>query len=263
MEKNKEDKIMFAEIRKQKIVDLVQKEGKVTVSQLCDKYSVSPATIRNDLTELDNAGVIKRTHGGAIRNVESVNYELATEDKEIRNVEEKTLIAKAALKYIQEGDAVILDTGTTTFELAKLLSQFSYLTVVTNDLGIASYLETNTNFDIYLLGGKLRKGFSCTVGNSAIQMLDGIHIDTAFLGANGIDLHRGLSTPGIEVAEIKRKMIYCSERTVLLSDSSKFQKNSFAIFADVSDIDLFITDKNLNKDILEEAEQMDIIIKAV
>lgn len=261
MEKNSEEKIIFAELRKQKIADLIKKEGKVTVAQLCDKYSVSPATIRNDLTELDNAGVIKRTHGGAIRNIESVNYELVTEDKEVRNVEEKVLIAKEAVKYIHEGEAILLDTGTTTFELAKMLRKFSYLTVVTNDLGVASFLEKNTNFDIYVLGGRLRKGFSCTVGDSAIRMLDGMHVDTAFLAANGIDLQRGISTPGIEVAEVKRKMIYCAERTILLSDSSKFQKNSFAIFADVQDIDLFITDKNLKKDILEMAEQKDIMIK--
>ncbi|MEG2520693.1 MAG: DeoR/GlpR family DNA-binding transcription regulator [Christensenellaceae bacterium] len=113
MNKNHEDSI-FAEERKHLIVDLVNKNVKTTVINLCERFGVSPATIRNDLRELEEAGLLKRTHGGAISNTKA-NYEPNAYQKEVENVEEKKMIAKYAAKYVQEGDTIVLDTGTTTF----------------------------------------------------------------------------------------------------------------------------------------------------
>ena len=118
MNKSGEDG-MFAEERKHMIVDLVNKNIKTTVNNLCEEFSVSPATIRNDLRELEEAGLLKRTHGGAISNIKA-NYEPNAYQKEIEHVNEKKAIAKRAAQYVHEGDTIALDTGTTTFELAKL-----------------------------------------------------------------------------------------------------------------------------------------------
>lgn len=262
MPKQKQNTMIFAELRKQEIVRLVQEKGKITVARLCEVFSVSPATIRNDLTELDKAGLIQRTHGGAISTQLKANFELKSSEREIRNALEKQMIAKEALKYIHEGDAIIMDNGTTTFELAKLLVCFSKLTVVTNDIKIAAFLEANTDFDIILLGGMIRKDFSCTVGKSAISMLENVYSDVVFMAANGVDFNRGISTPGVDVAEVKRKMIKCSEKVILLADSSKFNRSYFAIFAEPSDITLMITDENVSDATLKDAKkcELDIVI---
>ena len=118
------------------IVELINKEIKTTVANLCEKFSVSPATIRNDLRELELAGLLKRTHGGAISN-RKASFELNSYQKEVENLEKKAAVAKAAIQYVQDGDIIAIDTGTTTLELAKLLVGRRNITVVTNDLEIA------------------------------------------------------------------------------------------------------------------------------
>lgn len=232
---------IFAEIRRQEISSLIQKNGEVSVNALCDKFSVSPATIRTDLNEMASAGSIKRTHGGAIL-LGRAGYELTTSEKRAKNIGAKRAIAKEALRYIHQGDAIGIDTGTTAMELAKLLVPFQNLTVVTNDIEIALMLEQTSNINIMLLGGIVRKKFHCTVGNTVVDELGKIHIDTLFLATNGISIERGLSTPNVDVASIKRKMIEDSGRVVLMADKSKFQNDSFSYFASLSDLDVIISD---------------------
>src|SRR5690554_6180434 len=174
MRMSKHNDGMLAQVRQQSIAELVSKKGNVTVNDLCSTFNVSPATIRNDLRSLEDRGAVKRTHGGAISCNKSA-YELNTLQKEVQNVEKKRAIADEAIKQIQEGDAIALDSGTTTFELAKLLVKFNNLTVLTNDLQIAAWLEQNTEVNIIMIGGSVRRNFRCTVGQSAIDMLTVLH----------------------------------------------------------------------------------------
>ncbi len=232
---------MLAQVRQQVIAELVNKNGNITVSDLCDRFNVSPATIRNDLRDLEGRRIIKRTHGGAISSNKTA-AELSTVQKEIRNINEKRAIAKAALEFIQEGDAIALDSGTTTFELARLLGSFKSLTVVTNDLQIASWLEQNTTVSIMLAGGLVRRNFRCTSGQSALNMLLMLHVDKAFVAVNGVSIKNGLTTPGMDMACIKKQMIDSSDKVILLADSSKIERTAFVTYAPVSMVDVLITD---------------------
>lgn len=255
---NQIDGNMFAEERKELIVETVNKNVKSTVAQLCERFSVSPATIRNDLRELELAGRLKRTHGGAISN-RRATFEPDSYQKEIECIEQKRLIAGIAAVYIQEGDTIALDTGTTTFELAKLLVDIEDLTVVTNDLQIAAYLERNAKANIIMAGGAVRRNFHCTAGQKALDTIGDLNVDKTFVGANGISLARGLSTPNIDTANVKTALIEISDQVIVLADGTKFGKNSFAKFADIDQIDIFITDDGADEEVLQEIRQMGII----
>jgi len=254
-----QNKGLLAQVRQQAIADLVNQKGNITVNDLCNIFGVSPATIRNDLTSLEERFLIKRTHGGAISCNKTV-YELNTSQKAVQNAERKRAIAKEALKLIQEGDAIALDSGTTTFELAKLLTGFNDLTVLTNDLMIAVWLEQNTKVNIIMVGGSIRKGFSCTVGQAALDMLSVLHVDKAFIAANGVCVKTGLSTPSMEMASIKKQIINTSDQVILLADSSKIDRTAFATFAPLSIVDTMITDKNADTIFVENLRSKGISV---
>jgi DeoR family fructose operon transcriptional repressor len=237
---------LFAEERKRLILDLLKEKSKILVPDLCEEFGVSPATIRNDLRELENAGLLKRTHGGAI-NISKTSFELTSYQKKVTNLEEKKAIASLAINYVDDGDTIALDTGTTTLELAKLLSTKKHITVVLNDIEIASYLENEPNVDVILIGGSLRKGFHCTVGPIAIRSLKGLYVDKVFLATNGISVKSGLTTPNVEQAEVKTAMLNMASEKIVLCDSSKIGNNSFVQVTPISGVDRVITDEGISQ----------------
>ena len=253
---------MLAQVRQQTIAELVQKMGNITVNDLCARFNVSPATIRNDLRNLENRSMIKRTHGGAISTTKMV-YELSTVQKEVQCINEKRAIAQAAMEFIQEGDAIALDSGTTTFELARLLTNVKNLTVVTNDLQIASWLEQNTSVNIMLAGGQVRRNFRCTTGQTALEMLSMLHVDKAFIAVNGISIKSGLTTPAMDMAGIKKQMIYSADNVILLADSSKIGRTAFVTYAPVSALDVIITDENADSSFVESLRSTGINVISV
>ena len=233
---------MFAEERKSAIVEFVNQHRKATVAELCDAFTVSGATIRNDLRELEENRLLTRTHGGAIVRTRS-GEELPESAKEIKNPEEKQRIARAAAEMIDDGDIIVLDSGSTVFELARLLGSRRRLTVVTNDLRIAAEMERGTDANIVVIGGHIRRGFHCTVGVTGKHMLEGMSVDKAFMGANGFSLAKGATTPDLHHAETKRLMVGIALKVILLVDNSKIERNSFAQFASPEQIDFLITDR--------------------
>lgn len=233
---------MFAEERKLKIIDLLNQNKKVTVTELVRLFNVSSATIRSDLRELNDKGQIIRTHGGAIIET-GAGFEPDTEQKRDLNLAAKQQIARLAIDLINNGDTVIFDTGTTTFELAKLLNQRQRVTAVTNDFEIARVLEDMNAISVVMLGGELRKSFHCTVGAAGIDMLAQLSVDKAFMGTNSLSISKGASTPNIQQAEIKKAMIASAQKVILLCSNRKLGKNSFAHFASLDQIDTLIIEK--------------------
>lgn len=250
---------LFAEERKRRIALYVQEHGRVTVADLCTEFSVSPATMRNDLQVLHERGLLKRTHGGAMANNQA-NFEPVTNEKNSRFLKEKQAMAREALKYIQEGDSIALDAGTTTFELAKMLGRFKNLKVVTYDLNIAAYLDTHTEVSLYVAGGEVRWGHHYMIGNAALDSIDRLHVDTFFMGANGIHLQTGITTPQLDTAIIKEKIIANARRLVLLADSSKLDNVSFAKFADIAEVDVFITDNCGDPEYIEQLREAGMMV---
>jgi DeoR family transcriptional regulator, fructose operon transcriptional repressor len=234
---------LFVEERKMKILEYIEEHRKATVVELCQQFKVSSATIRNDLRDLETAGMLIRTHGGAmVRTKTGLEPDMSL--RKVQNLEEKRRIAEAALRLVEDGDTIILDTGTTTYELARLLGEKRDLTVVTNDLPIALLLEEFESVRVVLIGGVVRKKFHCTVASSfsGMNALSDLTVDKAFMAANGFSLEKGASTPDINHSETKKLMISIAAKVILLFDSSKMGRNSFAIFAPLDRIDAIVTD---------------------
>ena len=257
---NNDDKVLFAEERKKRLVEYISKHRRVTVPQLCENFSVSSATIRNDLRELDEASLITRTHGGAIKKSQT-SFEPIMDNRLSSNIEGKNSAAQLALEHINDNDTIILDTGTTTQALAKLLHKRKNISVVTNDIKVATILESsNSNCEVYFIGGLLRKGFHCTVVNGMFSMLDSLTVDKAFMGANSFSIKKGAGTPDVTQADIKKQMIKIAHKVIVLCDSSKLETNSFITFTEPAQIDLLITD-NLSEEIQKRYNENDITIK--
>lgn len=249
---------IFAETRHQKLLEVLNAKGSVMVNELCEMFSVSPATIRKDLNELERNNLLKRVHGGAISIVEKIDLELTSEEKIGLHAAQKRRIAQLARAVAKPNSVIAIDTGTTTMEFAKVISDVPNLTVITNDLKIALYLEENSSHTVIFLGGTIRKRFHCTVGYMVIDALDALHIDTFFLATNAMNLEWGLSTPSIDMANVKQKIIQHSNQTVLLADSSKVGTDSLARFATMDQIDILITDSSIDASFLNGVKALGI-----
>lgn len=259
MSENKQP--LFAEERKQKILEIIGQKEKVSVPELSNIFNVSSVTIRNDLRELESASLIRRTHGGAMANIKS-GLEIDLTERQVYNHDEKAAIAKRALGLIEDGDTIILDTGTTNYELARLLYQKNNITVVTNDIRIATIIEGFSSITIFLIGGILRKTFHCTYGCADGGMISELSIDKAFMGTNSLSPSKGASTPDINQAQMKKYMLSVADKVILLCDSSKIGKNSFIQFIPIDQIDTIITDDKLTDDFKErfEAKGVQVIV---
>ncbi|NLY21160.1 MAG: DeoR/GlpR transcriptional regulator [Tissierellia bacterium] len=235
--------------RRNKILELLNVSGFVQVSELTDILEVSVETVRRDLEYLEKKEKIKKVHGGAILenfdNLEVFN---------IRNKEyskEKEEIANIAIRFISDGQSIAMDSSTTNLAIAKKLkSNFKNLTIVTNSLLIALELSDIENFNIFSTGGKLIPSQYCFIGNIAINNLDNFVIDTSFLSTSGISLSSGITDYNFYDVDIQKKMIDISNKTIILADNSKFDKSALVKVANLNEIDLIITDSNIDEDIL-------------
>lgn len=256
---SKPEENIFAEERKQMIVELVNENVKTTVAELCRRFSVSPATVRNDLRELEQLGLLKRTHGGAISN-RRATFEPDAYEKEVERIAQKQAIAQVAVAYVTEGDTIALDTGTTTFEFAKQLTGYSDLTVVTNDLQIAFYLERNSRAHVIMAGGAVRRNFHCTAGQKALDTVADLNADKTFLGANGVSIKRGVTTPNVETADFKKMLVEIGDEIILLADSSKIDKTSFAKYAGIEQVDALVTDEAADEEYLRQLRDKGVMV---
>ncbi|MFD2614940.1 DeoR/GlpR family DNA-binding transcription regulator [Paenibacillus gansuensis] len=251
---------MYEAERKRSILALLKEQERVEVQDLIQLLDVSESTVRRDLKELEQSGLLKRTHGGAVP-VHTVNYEPTFSEKEITHREQKQAIAREASALVSEGDVILLDSGTTMVYLARELKRFQRLTVVTNAIPVAQELLGCGGIELILLGGTLRKDILSLVGPFAEEILGKLHVDTAFIATNAIHAEAGLSTPNVTEASMKRRMIASSKRAVLLADSSKIGNITLVNFASLKDIDLFITDGEASEG-LAELEAAGLQVKA-
>lgn len=244
---------MFAPERQQAILDLARAEGRVDVLGLAARFDVTPETIRRDLSALEGRRLLRRTHGGAVP-VERLDFEPGLADRETRLVEEKRRIAVAALAELPEEGTVLLDAGTTTAALARLIPADRELTVVTNGLTVAVALVAHPQVTVHVLGGRVRGRTMAAVDDWAKRCLSEVFVDVAFIGTNGVSPGRGLTTPDLAEAAVKAAMIAAARRTVVLADYTKFHADHFARFGDLADVDVLITDTAVDADLVAEVE---------
>ncbi|MEV4115027.1 DeoR/GlpR family DNA-binding transcription regulator [Nonomuraea sp. NPDC049695] len=236
---------MYAEERQQEILRRARAAGRVDVVTLAAELDVTTETIRRDLTSLERAGVLRRVHGGAIP-VERLGFEPALAARDEVLTAEKERIAKAALSELPEDGSVIIDAGTTTGRLVKVLPADRELTVVVNSPPLATALAARANLHVIMLGGRVRGKTLATVDDWALRPLAGLNVDVAFMATNGCSLARGLTTPDPAEAAIKRAMVKAAQRSVLLADHTKFTNTYLARFAELGEIDVVISDTGLD-----------------
>ncbi|MFS0699439.1 DeoR/GlpR family DNA-binding transcription regulator [Cellulomonas sp. 179-A 4D5 NHS] len=244
---------MYATERQQEILAWARRDGRAEVKDLADALDVTPETVRRDLTALERRGLLRRVHGGAIP-VERLGIEPAVADRESRMAGQKERIAKAALDELPDGGSIILDAGTTTIRLAEMLPAERELTVVTHSLPVAMLLAARPHITLHLLGGTVRGRTLAAVGPWAESAMADVYADVAFLGTNGITTERGLTTPDLVEARVKRALVAAARRTVVLTDHTKFGRVDFAQVAPLSAVDTLITDSQLEPDLAEEIE---------
>lgn len=248
---------MLPNQRRKKILDLLREDGQAKVADLCRIFKVSEPTIRQDLAKLEEEGSITREHGGAyVKNIESFAKELVLHN--ISNMEAKMRIAQRAVTFVQNGDTIILDSGSTTTEIAKLLVNFSMLTVITNALNIALILGTNPGISLIVTGGEFKAPTISLTGQKAADFFNGIHVDKLFLATAGISLKAGLTYPSISDLCVKRAMIDAADKVYLVADSTKLGQNSFASMGTLSQIDCLITDAGITGEFAEMLKQNEI-----
>jgi DeoR family fructose operon transcriptional repressor len=221
---------------------MIREHRKVQVAELAEEFRVSATTIRSDLREMESSLLLLRTHGGAIERPRARMETLMNQRETLQSAEKKA-IARIALDEIQDGDTIMIDVGSTTRELARLLSQRERLTVVTNDLVAACTLENFPGIEVFVIGGTLRKGFQCTIGGPWEGCAAGIVVDKGFFGANGFSVDSGASTPDLSQSATKREMMRMARKVYLLCDSEKFGRVSFSRFASLEEIDTLVTDR--------------------
>jgi Transcriptional regulators of sugar metabolism len=242
---------MYATERQQRIIAEARRAGRVEVTALADDLGVATETIRRDLTALERRGSLRRVHGGAIP-VERLEVEPSLATRSGRLTEVKRRIAARALDQLPSGGSIILDSGTTTGAVAELLRPDLDLTVLTNSLSAASVLATHPGVSLYLLGGRVRGQTGAAVGDWTIRALSDVVADVAFIGTNGFSVARGLTTPDQSEALVKRAMVASARTSIVLSDSSKAGDAHLHRFADLGDIDILITDTDLDDDVAAE-----------
>lgn len=235
--------INTAKDRQMKIVELLQEELFLNITTLTRRLKVSVATIRRDLDELEQAGLLRRTHGGAV-SINQVAQDLTHATRAVSRLPQKAAIASVAAGMIVDGDAVLLDAGTTTLEIAKLLSGRNSLTVISNGLDIINELTRGERHNFYSVGGEYTDANRSFRGPLAESFIRQFNVDKLFLNAASVDLERGLICTSTPVnASVEKAMMEVSSRVIVVADYSKFTKSSLSVTTRIEDVDVIVTDK--------------------
>ncbi|SDD75726.1 DeoR/GlpR family DNA-binding transcription regulator [Niabella drilacis] len=237
--------------RHQHIIDSLKKKGIVQVLDLCRELDVSSVTIRKDLQFLEDKNQLFRTHGGATLSNPYIGDRPVIEKVSIQSTE-KEKIGQYAAGLIEPNDCILIASGTTVFYFAKHIHPKGNVTVITAALNVAMEIAHHPGIEVIQLGGIMRKTSSSVTGIYAEKILEDFSCSKLFLGVDGIDLEFGLTTTNMMEAQLNRKMIAASRKTIVLADSSKFGKRGFGKICGLEDIEQIITDSNISQHIVDE-----------
>lgn len=241
----------MADERRALIMQIVNAEGRVKVKELAEKFNTSPVTIRNDLNELQQRGLVFRSHGGAV-NPDVKIYESPFPERTQSHSEEKRRIGILAATLLRDGETIVLSAGTTTEEIAKQIKTRRHLQVITNGVNIANQLLGSRSVQTIILGGTLQADSASIVGSGIEDMLSQLSADKLFLGAVGCDPDFGVSSGNLEESMVSKSMLSIARKVIVVADASKFYKRSISRVASFSEIDIVITDKSLPRNIQEK-----------
>jgi len=233
--------------RRRKIIDILESDDRAQVGDLAERFGVSESTIRRDLQILSENGVVERTHGGVLP---PSRFEPSFGQKETENRAQKRAIARYAARLVEPGHTVFLDGGTTTLELARALRARNDISVASNSVPIAVELANHPR--LILTGGTVKESTLALVGPIAERSIEQMHVDIAFIGMNGVSSTAGFTTPTLEEAATKARMIRAGRVAVVLADSSKLGLVTFAHVAQLDEVDLLVTDEAASASEIED-----------
>lgn len=250
---------MYAEERQQAMVGMIARDRRLSVSNVAESFGVTTETVRRDLANLQQQGLIHRVHGGAVPADALTTIEVAVSERDKTAGEQKSRIARAALDQLPaDGGSILLDSGTTTGRLAALLPTDRRLTLFTNTASIAMKVATHLSIDVHLLGGRVRPTTQAAVGPTTIAALSNLRVDVCFIGTNGLTVDHGLSTPDADEAAVKAAMIRAGRRVVVVTDSRKLGHETLVRFGTCDQIDAVITDDGIRDEEAAAFEALDI-----
>ena len=244
-----------SENRRDEIVELVQMNGKVKVSELSERYNISEVSIRKDLEALEAQGHLSRIHGGAVgMNKLYINMDLT--DRYKTNSAAKKAVAELAASFIEDNDTIMMNAGTTLTYVLRALRGKKNISIVTNSIQNATEAALYPSFNVILLGGELDSQYQFTYGQDAISQLQNYHATKCILSVDGITAESGLTLYYSNEAELARKMIECSDKLIVAADSTKIGKNVFARITDASKADVILTNKTDNQKELTKLREL-------
>jgi DeoR family transcriptional regulator, fructose operon transcriptional repressor len=247
---------VYAEERQHAIASLVHERGRLAVAALAEQFGVTTETVRRDLALLEKAGMLRRVHGGAVQAGALTLVEPGLGERHDTRTEAKRKIAAAALDLLPTTDgSIILDGGSSTAALADVLPADRALYVATNSVPIAARLSVSPGVTLHVLGGRVRGITQTAVGDATVRAMQDLRVDVVFLGTNGISPVHGFSTPDEAEAATKRAMVRAAQRVIVLGDSSKLGREHLVRFADVSAVDVLVTDDQADPGLVAELEQ--------
>ena len=249
-----------SENRREEIIELIHLQGKVKVAELSEKYNISEVSIRKDLEALEAQGHLTRIHGGAVgMNKLYVNMDLTERFK--TNASCKREVAELAAKFIDDNDTIMMNAGTTLTYVLRALRGKKNISIVTNSVQNATEAALFPTFNVILLGGELDSKYQFTYGQDAIHQLENYHANKCILSVDGVSAESGLTLYYSNEAALARKMIECSDKTIVVADSTKLGKNVFARITDAARSNILITNKSDNIDELIKLRKLGVKIQ--
>jgi DeoR family glycerol-3-phosphate regulon repressor len=241
--------------RKEYILTILKEKKSVRILDLSKQLKVSRETIRKDIMEMEEEGLLKKTYGGAV--LDEANIETDYERRRAENKEQKESIAERAYQFIEPGDTIYLDYGTSTYALAKKLVDFENLTIVTNSIPIVNLLIHSPGIQLIILGGNIRKNEDSLFGTFGLNNAKEIFVDLGFFGCAGIDIKSGVTNYHMGEIEISKVMLHQSKTVILLADETKFGKSALYKTSSLEDLDIVITTNIKEAEVEEEFSKYD------
>ncbi len=246
--------------RREDILDKLKDKGKIKVTELSREFGISEVTMRNDLAVLENEGLLKRVRGGAVT-TQKAYFNMSLNDRMDMQKEQKKLIAKKVASYINEGDTLMMISGTTTYYIARELINIKNITVVTNSLAIARELSFYSHINVILLGGNLDAQYQFTYGDDVLAQLSKYKADIMIASVDGISAEKGLTTYHYLESEVTKQMIKRSNEVVVAADYTKVGREGFAHIDSASKANILITDSQAEKGELEKLSSILEVIR--
>lgn len=233
---------MLAAERRNLILEKLQDEKRVVVSELSELFKVSEETIRRDLDKLDKEGLASKSYGGAVL-VENNNTDMPFNVRKKKNMQGKRIMAEIISTLIADGDHIIVDPSTTAVSIVKAIRDKKRLTIVTNSIEVLVELADATGWDVISTGGTLRENYLALVGPRALEGINSFNADKVILSCKGIDMEKGITDANEMFSQVKKAMLHSAKQKILAADSTKFEKVAFSQICEVTDIDMVVTDK--------------------